>query len=139
MLIYLIDEDPISLFLTEHVLRAEEFAQDIHPFTAAEEALAYLVPRLATAVPQIILLDLNMPVMDGWGFLAALTPYEAALQSRCRIYLLTSSLALADRVKSQNYALVAGVIRKPLEEEEVKTMLAVIQGNAGKDDSKPEA
>jgi len=138
MLIYLIDEDPISLFLTEHVLRAEDFVQDIHQFTAAEEALAYLLPRLATAVPHIIFLDLNMPVMDGWGFLAALTPYEAALQGRCRIYLLTSSLALADTAKAQNYALVAGIIHKPLEEEEVKATLAAVQG-AAKNSSKPKA
>ncbi|ALW86773.1 hypothetical protein AUC43_17825 [Hymenobacter sedentarius] len=136
---YLIDEDPISLFLTEHVLRTEGFADDIRAFTAAEEALAYLVPRIATAVPRVIFLDLNMPVLDGWGFLMALTPYAAALQGRCRIYLLTSSLALADTTRAQDCALVAGIIHKPLDEELVQTILADLRAEAAARTGQPEA
>jgi CheY-like chemotaxis protein len=133
MLIYLIDEDEISLYLTEQQLRMEAFAEDILTFTGAAEALAYLVPRLATSVPQVIFLDLNMPLMDGWGFLEALAPYQAALQARCHIYLLTSSLALTDTAKAQEYALVAGIIHKPLKDEEIKAILTKLQAEAAKE------
>jgi CheY-like chemotaxis protein len=101
MLTYLIDDDVIGLYLAEQVLRLEDFATDIHLFPTAEAALCSFVAHLPTQVPQVIFLDLNMPLMDGWGFLQALESYLPMLQPQCRIYILTSSLILADTVPSQ--------------------------------------
>ncbi|GAB2705879.1 hypothetical protein GCM10011495_23170 [Hymenobacter frigidus] len=123
MLTYLIDDDPVSLFLTEHMLRLEGFMAPILAFAGAEEALAHLLPRLATNPPGLIFLDLNMPVMDGWGFLDALAPHASALQDGCRIYLLTSSLALVDTEKARDHALVHGIIHKPLDEETIRAVV----------------
>jgi CheY-like chemotaxis protein len=128
MLTYLIDDDIVSLFVAEQMLRLEGFMAPIIPFTGAEEALAYLLPRLVSDPPEFIFLDLNMPVMDGWGFLKALAPHAAALKSRCHIYLLTSSLALEDTEKAQGHALVQGIIHKPLDEDEIRA--AVFERNS---------
>jgi len=124
MFTYLIDDDPISLFLTEQMLRLGGFQAPILSFTEAAVALTYLLPRLATALPQVILLDVNMPRMNGWQFLDALTPYSSVLQGRCQLYLLTSSLALADTARARSYALISGIIHKPLDAEQVRTILA---------------
>jgi CheY-like chemotaxis protein len=125
MLTYLIDDDPISLYLAEQVLLSEELATEVQLFGAAEDALHSLVPRLATAPPRLILLDLNMPLMDGWQFLDALAPHAAALRrSGCHLYVLTSSLATTDLAKVKQYDLVRAIIHKPIGEREVQAIKA---------------
>ncbi|MVN74775.1 response regulator [Hymenobacter sp. HMF4947] len=127
MLTYLIDDDFISLYLAEHVLRIEDFTTDILLFSTAETALSSLVENLAEQVPRVIFLDLNMPTMDGWGFLQALEPYVAALLGRCRIYILTSSLLPSDRARAQEYPLVSGMLHKPLDAAELPAIKALLQ------------
>ena len=127
MLTYLIDDDAVSLFVAEQTLRLEGFLAPIIPFTAAEDAWAYLEPRLVSDPPEFIFLDLNMPVMDGWAFLDVLAPHAATLKGWCRIYLLTSSLALIDTEKARGHALVQGIIHKPLNEDAIRA--AVLERN----------
>lgn len=124
---YLIDDDAVSLFVAEHTLRLAGFMAPIIPFTAAEDAWAYLEPRLVSDPPEFIFLDLNMPVMDGWEFLDVLAPHASALKGWCRIYLLTSSLAFVDTEKARGHALVQGIIHKPLDEDAIRA--AVLERN----------
>jgi CheY-like chemotaxis protein len=121
---YLIDDDPIALFLTTQVLNQEGVTSNLRTFSGAAAALAYLLPRLAMEVPMVIFLDLNMPELTGWDFLDALAPHVSALAGRCRIYLLTSSLAQADTARTSAYPLVSGVIHKPLDQDEVQAIWA---------------
>lgn len=123
MLTYLIDDDTISLFVAEQTLRLEGSMGPIISFVGAEEAWAYLQPRLVSEPPEFIFLDLNMPVMNGWAFLDILAPHAAALKDRCQIYLLTSSLALGDTAKAQDHVLVQGIIHKPLDEDAIRTVV----------------
>lgn len=123
MLTYLIDDDTVSLFVAAQTLRLEGSMAPIISFVGAEEAWAYLQSRLVSEPPEVIFLDLNMPMMNGWAFLDILAPYAAALKDRCHIYLLTSSLALADTAKAQTHALVQGIIHKPLDEDAIRTVV----------------
>lgn len=132
---YLIDDDDLALYLTEHLLRVEGFSNCICTFQSAQEALDNLVGK-KQRVPQVVFLDLNMPLMDGWQFLDALAPYQEALRGTCHIYILTSSLALLDLEKSKQYELVAGLIHKPLDRGEIRAIQSQFE-DVALDDGQP--
>ncbi len=121
----------LACFLTERLLQREGFSDTIRSFLAAPEALHYLKQGLPTRVPEVIFLDLNMPVMDGWGFLEALRPYETELAARCRIYILTSSLASSDADRAKEYSLVSGLIHKPVDSQMLHVILEEIGEQSG--------
>ncbi|MGI4821393.1 MAG: hypothetical protein ACRYFV_09300 [Janthinobacterium lividum] len=100
------------------MLRQAGFAAPLHLFAAAAKGLHFLVSYLPPEVPALLLLDRNMPLRNGWDFLEALQPHAAALAGRCHIYILTSTLALADTARVKDFAFVKGMIHKSLDEEE---------------------
>ena len=129
----LIDDDNLAIYLTKHLLRAEGFSNCICTFQSAQEALDKLVGK-KQRVPQVVFLDLNMPMMDGWQFLDALAPYRDALRGNCPIYILTSSLALQDLEKSKQHDLVAGLIHKPLDSKEIRDIRSQFGGGVADDE-----
>jgi len=126
MNILLIDDNSTSVFLTEMMLKREGFSDSIRSFLAAEEALLYLKDLMPARAPDVIFLDLNMPVMDGWEFLEALKPHEEELAARCRIYVLTSSLAPSDATRAKEYPLVSGLIHKPVDSQMLQVIRAEV-------------
>lgn len=121
MHILLVDDDPIGVFLTKKILKREGFYDTVTSFESSVEALKFLQEQISAGKPpQVILLDLNMLLMDGWAFLEALSPYEAQLHSQCLIYLLTSSLAPSDLARAKEHPLVMKLIQKPLDSRTTK-------------------
>lgn len=121
MKIFLIDDDGVSLFLTQRLLILEGF-RDIRAFQSAEEALELLASSSMEEIPDVVLLDLNMPGMSGWEFLDALPPLELKLRGKCSVYILTSSLDVSDTARSQQYSIVSGLIHKPITPEDIKVI-----------------
>jgi len=80
-------------------------------------------------MPEIILLDLNMPVMDGWQFLDAFI--KKYPNQDVHIFIVTSSIDQADIDKAASYKLVSNYVVKPLQRDQILEMIqATIDGTA---------
>lgn len=107
--------------MAERLLTHESLADTAALFQSPTDALAFLLNQvLAGRVQQVILLDLNMPLISGWDFLGLLNRHEEQLQDQCLVYLLTSSMDPADKIRAQAYPVVAGFLSKPLTREKIQ-------------------
>lgn len=70
-----VDDDKIFLYGIKRMMKLIGFCENLMVFHDGEEALEYLKPLIEAGdvVPEVILLDINMPIMDGWQFLDAFT------------------------------------------------------------------
>ncbi len=115
--ILLVDDDPIFLTLAELAIKKENQEVEIFKATNGEEALAFLQEQAV----DIIFLDLNMPVMNGWEFLEALSDVE---NKGGQIYVLTSSIDPTDQKKAHENPFVTSMLEKPLDREKIAATLS---------------
>lgn len=123
--VLLIDDDKINNFLSSLIINKTNKAEVAKECFNGKEGLEYLmsVKNLPDEqIPDIIFLDLNMPVLDGWQFLQ-----EYILSDELKkipVYILTSSNYQADMEKSKDFDIVKGYIVKPLKKDVVEEILA---------------
>jgi len=112
--ICIIDDDPIFIFGTKILLKNNEFCDTILVSNNGQEGVECLESFLEEnkKLPELIFLDLNMPVLDGWGFLDAFN--ESFKDLNIKIYILSSSIDSRDLERSKEYSLVKDFIAKPL-------------------------
>lgn len=130
MKIFIIDDDHLSIFLSKNMLIMEDATLDIKTFLSGAEALDALFASDEDSIPEVMFLDLNMPIMDGWGFLDALAPLKCRLRERCSIYILTSSLDTSDTARLQDYPFVTGLIHKPIKSEDIDIIFSFQKSKA---------
>jgi CheY-like chemotaxis protein len=134
----LIDDDSTITFFAERLFQRAGLADALTAFQSPADAVGYLQQQVAAGTPpQVILLDLNMPLMSGWDVLDAIKPLEAGLLGRCLVYILTSSLAPFDAARAKQYPLVERLLQKPLGQAELQTIqeLAAQRANRGAADN----
>lgn len=120
MRIFIIDDNQIDLLISRKLLLKNNASLDVREYAQAQQALTEITSQ--PDKPDIILLDLNMPEMDGWDFLEALK--SAEINSDLKVYVLTSSLDDRDRTKAKEYAVVEGYLTKPLNDSVIQGILA---------------
>ena len=118
--ILLIDDDTITIMLCKMVITKASFSNEIATAKNGEEALKYfdtLKISHATNKPQLIFLDLNMPVMNGWEFLESFITEEYSEFHNTKIVILSSTIDPADLERSKKYPLVIDFLSKPITKE----------------------
>ncbi|HEY1024583.1 MAG TPA: response regulator [Sphingobacteriaceae bacterium] len=121
--VFIIDDDSIHQRIAQIMIEKHRLFDVYKSYTEAEQALDFLRDNQTdpNALPDVILLDLNMPVVDGWDFLDAFEDINKNLQKQIRIYIVTSSVDEKDKVRSQTYSTVSGFISKPLSPDIIRT------------------
>ncbi|WP_278035261.1 response regulator [Flavobacterium nitratireducens] len=118
-LILCVDDDPITLMLCKKVIIKKSFSNNIDSAKNGEEALQYfdsIINEGGKEVPQLVFLDLNMPVMDGWDFLNSFNTEKYAKVST-KVVVLSSTIDPEDHEKSKQYPMVIDFLPKPITTE----------------------
>ena len=109
----LIDDNEVDLFLQKRFMQINRFSDNIIEFNSPITALDYLSVKSEKEVPQIIFLDLNMPLMNGFEFLAQFEKLPIERIQKTKVIVVTSSGNAKDREQALNYKSVFGFITKP--------------------------
>lgn len=117
--ILLVDDDFVNNFITERLLRKSNISKEVKAVRNGEEALTFLSEQ-KNYCPDLILLDINMPEMDGIKFIRNFK--KMVLDKNVRVILLTGSLNPKDKESLNNLGF-PDIMIKPFSEEKLKNTL----------------
>jgi CheY-like chemotaxis protein len=123
-----VDDAPINNLICRMVIRKTLPDALVETFTDPEAGLDYIrckYPDADASVPDtIILLDINMPVIDGWKFLEYIMEFDEQIKQRLSIYILTSSIDARDIQRANNNENVKGYIVKPFNKKSMDVIFS---------------
>jgi len=122
--ILLVDDDSINNFINEKLIKRLDIAEEVKVVLNGEEALNLLngIIDSGKKCPELILLDINMPVMDGFEFLEAYKSLDFPDKDSIVIVMLTTSTNPLD-IKKLKDSGVFGYVNKPLTDEKLSNIL----------------
>ncbi len=120
--ICVIDDEDIIQFIVKTIIENINSDIKILAFKNGEEGIESLKALLASNndMPDIILLDINMPVMNGWQFLDEFVKIKSQIAKKISIYILSSSTAQEDKGKASAYKDISGYLNKPIQAETLR-------------------
>lgn len=123
---WLIDDDKIYLFGLRKMIEISKRCDSITEFSNGSEAIRKLQTMVDSPelLPDIIFLDINMPVMDGWQFLMAFDVLKKQLSRQIIIYMISSSIDDRDIERARQLDAVKNYIIKPLPFDKLQSIFA---------------
>jgi CheY-like chemotaxis protein len=118
-IVMLIDDNEIDNLINQKMVEAASITNHIYVHTGARSAIEFLrnIEKLELAdqvLPDLIFLDIDMPLMDGFQFLDEFEKLLTTTKKKCRIVMLTSSINPQDVNRSKKYTNVKQYLNKPL-------------------------
>ena len=122
--VLLVDDDSIFNFLNKEILLRMGLVKDIHTALNGKQAIDLFNDYYGGSkpLPDVILLDLNMPIMDGFGFLEAFRKLDLPDKNQVKIVIVTSSDSQDDIRRAKDLG-VSQYLTKPLEEDSLRKAL----------------
>ncbi len=122
----IIDDDSMYVNLVKKIIEAKNLCQNLMVFQNGKDALNYFEAILTNldkaAIPEIIFLDLNMPVMDGWEFLENFTKIKNNFGKIITLYIVSSSINPVDVERAKNINSVKDYLIKPVTIEDLESI-----------------
>lgn len=121
--VLVIDDDFTTVYLYREILEFASFCETIVEATGGDEALSYFEnlekeDNPMDNLPEVILLDLNMPVMDGWEFYEIFVQKFPEFVKKTNIFILSSSINPKDQERALSDPNIAAFLPKPLDVDE---------------------
>lgn len=125
VIICLVDDDDVYKFTFTKTLKSAKIPKKILMFSDGEEALDFMLDNLSnqSALPDVIFLDINMPIMDGWEFLEEFVELKPKVGKEITIYMVSSSIDPVDFEKAKKISAVSDYLIKPVNEDELLVII----------------
>jgi CheY-like chemotaxis protein len=114
--IWVVDDDAIYQIIVKKIIEKSAAFSSVSTFQDGDIAINSLKNTIEhnKVLPDVILLDINMPQMDGWEFMKEMSLIKAQLQKKIAIYIVSSSIANEDKEKSKTFPDILGYLSKPV-------------------------
>jgi CheY-like chemotaxis protein len=124
--LWIIDDDPMASFYIKRLAELGDLANIITIYDKSKWAIDYLLHHKNSLehLPDVILLDLYMPEMDGWGFLEEFTKIKTQLSKHIDIYIISSSSHPKDLDRAKTFTDVAAYLTKPVTKDQLTEVVA---------------
>lgn len=118
-----IDDDDINIFIIKKIIEKTGYNVDMVSKSNGRLAIDYLadIAQNEELFPQLILIDINMPILNGWEFLEAYQ--KLSINKRVDMYMLSSSVYENDIERSRTFTAIKGFISKPLSIDKLSELL----------------
>ena len=123
--VMLVDDNDTDNFISKRIIEITKFSDNVIVKNSGKSALDYLVENKESpdAIPDIIFLDINMPIVDGFVFLYEYEKFSNSVKDKCRVIILSSSDNKRDIDKIVNNDFVIKFVTKPLTEKTLEEIM----------------
>ncbi len=123
----IIDDDTIYINLVSKIIELRRLSETVIVFNNGKEAMDFFQESIENnekpKVPQVIFLDLNMPIMDGWQFLSEFSKIKNRISKKIDLYVVSSSIDSRDIERAKSIDVVSDYIAKPINIDDFERIL----------------
>jgi CheY-like chemotaxis protein len=124
--IWVVDDNEADIMIAEQQIQSIDSRIQVISFQNARQALSQLrKPEAETARPDIIIVDLFMPVMDGWQFLQEYCQLPREVHQAAKVYVISSSMVPQDKDRASKIYPIADFITKPLTQQVLQKQMKI--------------